>query len=147
MQLVTWLGNQPQLFLLITLLVLILFYFRLRRESFFLTLSSIGAYILSSFLKVVVHQPRPLTSVLTDFSFPSGHVLSFMACFGFLAYIAHKLLLPSFKKTIILFLLLGLIILIGPSRIYLGDHWANDVFASYFLGSIWLAMIIYLYKR
>lgn len=32
-------------------------------------------------------------------------------------------------------LLLGLIALVGPSRVYLGQHWFADTLASYLLGT------------
>jgi len=33
-----------------------------------------------------------------------------------------------------------IIILIGPSRVYLGDHWASDVLGGLLLGSSWLTL-------
>ena len=139
MQAVSWLGNEPQMFLLITAIVLSLFILKFRREAFWLAVSGIGSYILSSSLKILTHEPRPPLSILTDWSFPSGHVLSFVACFGFLAYLARR------RKIISLFFI-GLIILIGPSRVYLGDHWIGDVLAAYLLGGIWLIFVIRLYN-
>jgi undecaprenyl-diphosphatase len=40
-----------------------------------------------------------------------------------------------------------LIVLIGPSRVYLGAHWASDVIGSYVIGVLWLLMIILPYLR
>jgi hypothetical protein len=40
----------------------------------------------------------------------------------------------------------ALIILIGISRIYLGQHWASDVLGAYLLGSLTLVAIIQLYR-
>ncbi len=36
----------------------------------------------------------------------------------------------------------ALILLIGPSRIYLGEHWASDVIGSYIIGTFWLIILI-----
>jgi undecaprenyl-diphosphatase len=33
-------------------------------------------------------------------------------------------------------------VLIGPSRVYLGAHWASDVIGSYVIGGLWLGMLI-----
>ena len=38
-----------------------------------------------------------------------------------------------------------LIVLIGPSRIYLGEHWVTDVIGSYIIGSFWLIILILLF--
>jgi undecaprenyl-diphosphatase len=45
-------------------------------------------------------------------------------------------------------LVLGaLILLVGPSRIYLGAHWASDVIGGYLLGAVWLYLSIQIYGR
>ena len=86
-------------------------------------------------------------SNLNSYSFPSGHVLYFTAFFGFLFYLAFTLLKQSWGRTLLLVALVGMLALIGPSRIYEGQHWASDVLASYLLGSVWLTLIVYLYRR
>ncbi|MGI9060424.1 MAG: phosphatase PAP2 family protein [Ktedonobacteraceae bacterium] len=35
----------------------------------------------------------------------------------------------------------------GPTRIYLGDHWASDVLGGYLFGSAWLGIFVQLYGR
>jgi membrane-associated phospholipid phosphatase len=39
-----------------------------------------------------------------------------------------------------------MITLIGPARIYVGQHWAGDVITAYLLGSIWLAFSVLIYR-
>ena len=103
-------------------------------------------------IKVLVDRPRPSADLVTvinqlkDYSFPSGHVLFFTTFFGFLLFLAYTLLKHSWWRTGLLILLVGMIALIGPSRIYVGQHWASDVIAAYLLGSIWLAFSVLIYR-
>jgi undecaprenyl-diphosphatase len=52
---------------------------------------------------------------------------------------------PSYKRSLLLAFISGLIILIGVSRVYLGEHWANDVLGAYLLGSLSLVAIVQFY--
>ena len=107
---------------------------------------------LGQLVKIVVHRPRPganLVNVLqqlNSYSFPSGHVLTYTAFFGFLFFLGYTLLKPSFVRTVLLVILGILVALIGISRIYVGDHWASDAVGAYLLGSLWLVLCVSIYR-
>jgi membrane-associated phospholipid phosphatase len=114
------------------------------------TLSSV---LLAAVLKVLVGRPRPPSFSLnpTDFfpafnqySYPSGHVLFFVVFFGFLAFLAW-MHLSGWLRVISIAVCSALIVLIAPSRIYLGAHWASDVIGSYLIGTFWLIILVLLY--
>jgi membrane-associated phospholipid phosphatase len=114
------------------------------------TLSSI---LLTSGLKVLVGRPRPPSFSLNpadfflafnQYSFPSGHVLFFVVFFGFLAFLSW-LHLTGRMQLITIAVCGALIVLIAPSRIYLGAHWASDVIGSYIIGTLWVIILILLY--
>ncbi len=71
------------------------------------------------------------------FSFPSGHVVTYIANFGMPAYLAGIDLRDRPARAIVIAPWMGLLVLIGPSRVYIGAHWASDVLGAYLLGSLW----------
>jgi undecaprenyl-diphosphatase len=80
-------------------------------------------------------------------SFPSGHTLFYVTFFGFIGYAAYALMRPGRARTALIWSCAALIVLIGPSRIWLGHHWASDVLASYALGLAYLILLVRLYSH
>lgn len=152
MQLISFLGSEPQMVIFATLLILIIYISGLKLEAIFAAINIIGAAAITSVLKTVINRPRPsldLVNVvlqLHDNSFPSGHVLIYTAFFGYIWFLAYTLVKPSSLRSLLLILFGSLILLVGPSRVYLGAHWPSDVFAAYLLGSVWLFITFYVYK-
>jgi len=152
MRALSWLGFAPQSYLLGAALLVIMFLGGLRWEAvggaFAGLISMIGAAI-----KLLVYRPRPSADLvhvfrqLPDTGFPSGHVLSAMAFGGYLGFLAYTLLKPSWPRSVLLILIAAGVVLMGPSRIYMGQHWFSDTMGAYVLGSLWLALSIKLYRR
>jgi membrane-associated phospholipid phosphatase len=152
MRALTWIGFSPQAWVITLILLLFLLVSGLKWETMVAFVSVLGSSALGLGIKVLIARPRPSADLVTvlsqlgDFSFPSGHVLFFVTFFGFLLFLAYTLLKPTRWRTVLLVILVGMIVLIGPSRIYVGQHWASDVVASYLIGSVWLALSILIYR-
>ena len=152
MQYLTVLGFTPQVFLLWTLTVLYLYVAGLKWESVMTLFSVAGVSALGAVVKLIVQRPRPEDGLvvvfqkISEYSFPSGHVLFYMGFVGFLWFLCYTLLKPSWKRTLGLWVFGLTIALSGLSRIYLGEHWASDVLGSYLLGSVWLWFSIVVYN-
>jgi membrane-associated phospholipid phosphatase len=120
--------------------------------TYFLLLTILES-MANQLIKTAVGRPRPLDTVVDVFvpvagsSFPSGHVMFYTVFFGFLFFLAWTRLPHSFWRVLLLALTGGLILLIGPSRMYLGAHWLSDVIAAHLLGLIILAFGIEFYIR
>jgi len=116
--------------------------------------ATLSSGVLGGVLKMLVGRVRPPSFTLNpwdifqyfnQYSYPSGHVLYFVVFYGFSAYLAWKFL-SGWLRWIIIAVCATLIVLIGPSRIYLGEHWVSDVIGSYIIGTFWLIILILLYQ-
>lgn len=146
-------GFQPWNWIMAGALVA-LFIFVLRRpvDGLFVALAGASG-LLAEAAKMLVDRPRPTPEFanvighLTSYSFPSGHTTTYTALFGFLFYLAY-IHLP--RRAPVRWLVLGLcaalIVLVGPSRVYMGQHWASDAMAGYALGFAYLLLLIQAYR-
>lgn len=129
------------------LLVIVAIVLLVRRDWRHLALLAVtcgGGGLLNLALKASFHRARP--SFASEFetggtwSFPSGHAMDSFIGYGLLAYwIARRF--PRVRRPAIMSAV-GLVLLIGFSRIYLGVHYLSDVLAGYSAGCVWLAVCV-----
>jgi membrane-associated phospholipid phosphatase len=154
MRAASWLGFAPQSRIVPPAIIGGLWLARLRTEAAF-QLAGWGASLLSTVTKAVMRRPRPsqgpdlrvVAARLGGSSFPSGHVITYVGMYGFLAYLLNAVLRPVAPRRALVGGLVGLVALVGPSRIQQGHHWATDVAASYLLGMSYLIGLTSLYRR
>ncbi len=79
----------------------------------------------------------PVWHQMTAPSFPSGHSFAAVLCYGFLAYICIPKLSSRFWKVAVILLALLIVLYIGFSRVFVGDHYPSDILAGYALGIAW----------
>lgn len=124
-----------------------------KRNALAVIFTVIGGEILAFIIKLLVHRPRPSVNGIhimihrPTLSFPSGHVVNFMIFYGFLFALAFLRMHRGVPRTVILIVLGLLLIGIGPSRVYVGEHWPSDVIGGYLFGLCWLGLVVPLYQR
>ena len=107
----------------------------------------LGSWTLDLALKAAFHRPRPPDADLFlmgfSWSFPSGHALVSLVCYGMLCYVLVVLgkHTPRARWAMIAGAAL-IVLLVGMSRLYLGVHYFSDVVAGYAAGTLWLAACI-----
>jgi membrane-associated phospholipid phosphatase len=154
MTLVSWFGFPPQSRVLPLTYAAVLWIARFRLEAIF-QLAASGSGLVATIVKAFMRRPRPVAgkdlrvvaAPLQGSSLPSGHVLTYMGVYGWMAIMADLLIKPALPRRLAVAALTSLIAAVGASRVYLGHHWPSDVFASYLLGSSYLAALLVAYRR
>ncbi len=117
-------------------------------------IATLSSGIVAGVIKILVSRPRPPAFTLepndifqsfNQYAYPSGHVMFFVVFFGFAGFLSWKFL-EGWIRWITVSVCAILIVLIGPSRIYLGVHWVSDVIGSYVIGTFWLIILVLLYQ-
>jgi undecaprenyl-diphosphatase len=115
------------------------------RELAMLQISTQGAGLLKNFAIDYFSRPRPPEQLglgtTTLPSFPSGHALGTMICYGFLAYVLVPKMPSRFWKWMLSIAILGIVLFEGFSRIFHANHYLTDVLAGYAMGIAWLVLV------
>lgn len=107
-----------------------------RGRALALTLTVAGGRLAADGLKLFYERPRPaidLHPVLTNSSsYPSGHAANSMVSFVALALFAA----PPRHRNYAVAVAIGLSVLVGMTRPFLGVHWPSDMIGGWTLGAI-----------
>lgn len=133
-------------------IISILLFLLSRRKGLLMSTSYLLTAALAQFFKRIFDAPRPKlyfentlneiyfvpgVNIHTAYSFPSGHTVSIFTAATVFTYISRK------KSWGIVFLIIAL--LVGYSRMYLSQHFLEDVIAGSMIGvfvtAIWLSWI------
>jgi undecaprenyl-diphosphatase len=152
MEAVSWLGFMPQSIIVPAVVAVLIFRLGLHWEAVASLVSAFLPGLVNLIVKDVIRRPRPTVDLVTVFqvldsySFPSGHVMFYISYLGFLWFLVFTLLKHSALRTVLLVLLGSLILLVGLSRIYLGEHWGSDILGASLLGGLTLVFILQFYR-
>lgn len=152
MNIISWPGFTPQTLAIPFFVAAFLYTLGLHWEAVAALVAAISSAAINGAVKALIQRPRPAANlvhvfrILNSYSFPSGHVMFYVVFFGFLFFLAFALLKPSPVRSVLLLFFAFMILTIGVSRIYLGQHWASDVLGAYLLGSLTLVANIAFYR-
>jgi undecaprenyl-diphosphatase len=134
--------------LLQVMVVILSVYFIYKRywpELGMIVIGSMGAAVVWSYLIHIFNRARPpqqLGIVVSNFpSFPSGHTMSAVVCYGFLAYLLIPKMPSLFWKWVVAIVAVLTMAFIGFSRISEGGHYLTDVLGGYAIGLAWAALV------
>jgi undecaprenyl-diphosphatase len=146
---VTWLGSGGVLWTLTGAAAVVLAIRRQWRLTAYLLVVGVGELVLDPVLKALVGRLRPVVAhpiaYGTGDSFPSGHALGSIVCYGALFLV----FLPAVRGTwrrVFTAVIVTLIAAIGISRLLLGVHYISDVLGGWTLGITWLGITAFAFE-
>lgn len=134
----------------ITMAILLFFMYKKVIPPLIFGLGTYGAHLLNQLIKIVIERERPSISMALHaegYSFPSGHAMNAIVCYGILAYFLTTKIRSSRGKLFVWIVTALFIFIIGISRYVINVHYLTDVIAGYFFGSLYVIGILYLYHK
>ena len=146
---VTWLGSDGVLWAVVGVATVTWPIRKRWRLAAYLLVTAAGALVLDPVLKSLVGWLRPVVAHPiahgTGDSFPSGHSLGSMVCYGAILLV----FLPAARgrwRVAFVTVIVTLIALIGISRILLGVHYLSDVIGGWAIGITWLGVTAFAFE-
>lgn len=147
---ITALGSYPVIALIGAIAVGALVILRRTGSAALVIVSLAGGALVNSVLKHAFARPRPdVVAHLVEvqsMSLPSGHAMLSTVAYLTIGALVARAVPDRVLKTYIMAVAVGLALLVGASRVYLGVHWPTDVLAGWCMGAAW-AMACWLVAR
>ena len=153
---VSWPGYPPQVTIFTPLLIIIIASKKWYREAVFETAAAALVSVVGYTFKFLVDRPRAADTLINvvhkgleggKYSFPAGHVETYVTLLGFLTVILYFKMGKNMLRKFLISLCIFVILFVGPSRVYMGEHWTSDVIGGYLVGLICLSVTILVYLK
>lgn len=132
MQLVSLPGERVPFLIGMALLVGWLWYHKKHKLATLFASANLMTIVIVQIIKRLVAEPRPIGAIETGFGFPSQHTASYVVFWG--------IIMITTKSKLLRIIGLLMILAIGISRVYLGEHWVIDVVGGYVIGFMVLGL-------
>ncbi|WP_125590825.1 phosphatase PAP2 family protein [Companilactobacillus jidongensis] len=142
-------GNTNTITILTIISVIILSLMKYFYAAGFVAINEITVSWINHTIKMYVQRPRPEHHHYVyagGYSFPSGHSAGSFALYISLLIIALFVFKKLSVKITLSLIAIGLVILIGYSRIFLGVHYPSDVVGGYLLAATILIFTTLLFR-
>jgi undecaprenyl-diphosphatase len=147
---ITWLGSDGVLWTVTGAAAVLLALRRRWRLALYLLVTGAGALIMDPVLKSLVGRARPVVahpiSHGTGNSFPSGHSLGSIVCYGAVLLVFLPAVRRGGWRYAFITVITVMIALIGISRVLLGVHYLSDVLGAWALGITWLGITAFAFE-
>jgi membrane-associated phospholipid phosphatase len=114
--------------------------------ALFILLASLTSVFIGEALKLLVASPRPSAELVRvvdpqqGHGFPSSTALLSVVLLGMIVYLIWQ---PRRSVAVVAMGISPLmVLLIGLSRVYVGEHWATDVVGGWLFGDAWLLVLV-----
>lgn len=150
MEAFAFIGSVPVVIVLAIIMIVVLLILKTpQKEIFFTTATLATTGLLNTVVKQIVARVRPEDFMMVDlssYSFPSGHTMGAMSFYAVLTFFIWKRV-DSFQVRIgVLLFAVVMILGMGFSRIYLGVHYATDVFGGFLLSVAIIAFFYWFFR-
>jgi len=106
----------------------------------------------NALIKTTADSPRPTAQYVQKLEtpeglgFPSAHVMGVVLLYGVVAILAQELIPSRALRLPVQAFAIGMILIVGPGRIYSGAHWPTDVLGAYLYGLLFLIPLLVAYR-
>lgn len=147
---ITDFGSKPFLIPFTVVMAFVLFIlYRNWLPSFLFAGGTLLTHGFNQLFKVMIQRERPriwIEASAEGYSFPSGHAMIPLVCYGLLAYFLSQKIKHILFKRLLYTTFTILILTIGLSRYIINVHYMTDVLSGFVFGYILLIGIITLYE-
>jgi membrane-associated phospholipid phosphatase len=154
LEVIAWPGYPPETYVFVVAIAVILWFVHVRWAAVSFIFASLAVGVPGLGIKMLINRPRPSPELMyvrnpaLDHgmqSFPAGHVEVYVTLIGFLLFLVLTVRQRRWWHYLLASVMVVMLVLIGPSRIYVGEHWFSDVIGAYLFGALglWVAIRFY----